>query len=64
VEQLSRRRIHLAELQRLSSQGIPDSGSIRPISWKVREMGLNSSQSVLVHKYGKKKQTGDKSGKV
>jgi hypothetical protein len=35
VEQLSRRRIHLAELQRLSSQGIPDSGSIRPISWKI-----------------------------
>ncbi|CAM6048295.1 unnamed protein product [Sphagnum compactum] len=34
-QQLSRRRIHLAELQRLSSQGIPDSGSIRPISWKI-----------------------------
>jgi hypothetical protein len=33
--ELSRRRIHLAELQRLSSQGIPDSGSIRPISWKI-----------------------------
>ncbi|CAM6044365.1 unnamed protein product [Sphagnum compactum] len=34
-QQLSRRRIHLAELQRLSSQGIPDSASIRAISWKV-----------------------------
>ncbi|KAH9576889.1 hypothetical protein CY35_01G186200 [Sphagnum magellanicum] len=33
--ELSRRRIHLAELQRLSSQGIPDSASIRAISWKV-----------------------------
>uniref|UniRef100_A0A7I4EI56 Rab-GAP TBC domain-containing protein n=1 Tax=Physcomitrium patens TaxID=3218 RepID=A0A7I4EI56_PHYPA len=33
--ELSRRRIHLAELQRLTSQGIPDSGGIRAITWKV-----------------------------
>lgn len=33
--QLSRRRIHLAELQRLSSQGIPDAGGIRATTWKV-----------------------------
>jgi hypothetical protein len=40
-KQLSRRRIHLAELQRLSSQGIPDSASIRAISWKVGDMQFN-----------------------
>ncbi|KAG0583742.1 hypothetical protein KC19_3G159600 [Ceratodon purpureus] len=33
--ELSRRRIHLAELQRLSSQGIPDVGGIRATTWKV-----------------------------
>ncbi|KAG0593489.1 hypothetical protein KC19_1G334100 [Ceratodon purpureus] len=33
--ELSRRRIHLAELQRLSSQGIPDAGGIRATTWKV-----------------------------
>ncbi|XP_024364501.1 uncharacterized protein [Physcomitrium patens] len=33
--ELSRRRIHLAELQRLSSQGIPDTGGIRATTWKV-----------------------------
>ncbi|EFJ09811.1 hypothetical protein SELMODRAFT_269465 [Selaginella moellendorffii] len=32
---LSRTRIHLAELQRLASQGIPDVGGIRATSWKI-----------------------------
>jgi len=33
--ELTRRRIHLAELQRLSAQGIPDAGGIRATTWKV-----------------------------
>ncbi|EFJ15182.1 hypothetical protein SELMODRAFT_268784 [Selaginella moellendorffii] len=35
VVELSRTRIHLAELQRLASQGIPDVGGIRATSWKL-----------------------------
>lgn len=33
--ELSRTRIHIAELQRLSAQGIPDVGGLRSMSWKL-----------------------------
>ncbi|CAM6101401.1 unnamed protein product [Calypogeia fissa] len=33
--ELSRKRIHIAELQRLSAQGIPDVGGLRSMSWKL-----------------------------
>ncbi|KAL2634368.1 hypothetical protein R1flu_005847 [Riccia fluitans] len=33
--ELSRKRIHIAELQRMSGQGIPDVGSIRSTTWKL-----------------------------
>ncbi|BBN06097.1 TBC1 domain family member 13 [Marchantia polymorpha subsp. ruderalis] len=33
--ELSRKRTHIAELQRMSAQGIPDVGSIRATTWKL-----------------------------